>query len=188
MPSPTPKLTCENAILVAINSAEGVGRTSLQKIIFFARELGLTEAAYTPHYYGPYSREVAATLLSLVAAGWVEESGESWPNGSVFGERRRYAYRLTAAGKSALKQLVGENSAAAQLQTLVGVCKEKTHLDFEMLSWAAKIRFLLAKVDRALAPEEIERHARTWGWQVRQDDVPKVAGLLEALRLAKVTG
>src|SRR5262245_16814599 len=99
-------LTCENAILVTIDAAAGVGRTALQKIVFFAKELHLTEAAYSAHYYGPYSREVASTLLSLVAAGWVEESGEAWPNGSIFGERRRYAYRLSAAGKSALGQLV----------------------------------------------------------------------------------
>lgn len=182
-------LTCENAILVAIDAGEGIGRTALQKVIFFVKELGLTDAAYNPHYYGPYSREVASTLLSLVAAGWVEESGESWPGGSSFGERRRYAYRLSPAGRSALKQLVdGNDVEAEQLRRIVGVCKEKTHLDFQMLSWAAKIRFLLAKLNKVLTPEEIEQQARNWGWQVKREDVPKVADLLDSLRLAKPAG
>lgn len=177
-------LTCENAILVAIDAAEGVGRTALQKIVFFAKELGLTVAAYDPHYYGPYSREVASTLLSLVAAGWVEESGESWPSGSIFGERRRYAYRLTAGGKAALQQLVGDNDEASRLRQIVKLCKEKTHLDFEMISWAAKIHFLRTKLKKALSADEIEAQARNWGWQVKKEDVPKVTGLLDSLQLA----
>jgi uncharacterized protein YwgA len=179
-------LTCENAILVAIDAGEGIGRTALQKVIFFAKELQLTEAAYNAHYYGPYSREVASTLLSLVAAGWVEESGESWPDGSMFGERRRYAYRLTAAGRSALQQLVtADNAESEQLRKVVRLCKEKTYLDFEMLSWAAKIRFMVAKLNKPLNPEQIEEQARAWGWQVNQEDVPKVADLLDSLQLAK---
>jgi len=178
-------LTCENAILVAIDAGEGIGRTSLQKIIFFAKELGLTEASYNAHYYGPYSREVASTLLGLVAAGWVEESGESWPDGSIFGERRRYAYRLTKAGKTALQQLVGsESQEAERLRKIVQLCKEKARLDFEMLSWAAKIWFLVKKHKRDLSPTEIEQQAGAWGWKVKKEDVPKVKGLLDALQLA----
>lgn len=182
-------LTCENAILVAIDAAEGVGRTALQKIVFFAKELGLTVAAYDPHYYGPYSREVASTLLSLVAAGWVEEAAESWPDGSIFGERRRYAYRLTAAGKAALEKLVPKDCHEAEhIRRIVRLCREKTRLDLEMLSWAAKIRFLLAKLNKALSPEEIEQQARAWGWNVKKEDVPKVAGLLDSLDLARPAG
>lgn len=180
----TDMLTCENAILVSIDAAEGVGRTALQKIVFFAKELKLTIAAYDPHYYGPYSREVASILMNLVAVGWVEESAEAWPDGSLFGERRRYSYRLTAAGKSALQQLVVENHDASRLRDIVKLCKEKTRLDFEIISFAAKIHFMRVKLQQNFSPEKIEEHARSWGWQVKKEDVPKVTGLLDSLQLS----
>lgn len=179
-------LTCEDAILVAIDEADGIGRTALQKVIFFAKELGLTAADYRPHYYGPYSHDVAATLLNLVAAGWVQELAESWPDDSFWGKRRRYAYRLTDAGKKALQmlKLAGtENQDVAKLRKIVQQCRERTHLDFQMLSWAAKIRFLNTKINKTLTSEEIEQQARSWGWQVSKLDVPKVEELLKELNL-----
>jgi|YelNatPaOPRAMG01_1025707.scaffolds.fasta_scaffold141165_2 uncharacterized protein YwgA len=179
-------LPCETAILVAVDAAGCVGRTALQKIIFFAKEAGLTEADYKPHYYGPYSREVAANLLSLVAAGWIQEISEAWPNGSVFGERHRYTYRLTPTGQDALKKLVeGNDSAAEALRKIVRLCQQKTGLDFQMLSWAAKIHFLSNKRRELHSASDVAQEARKWGWEVREEDVPKVAGLLEELQSVK---
>lgn len=179
-------LTCENAILIAIEAAGSIGRTALQKLIFFAKQQGLTDVSYHPHYYGPYSREVASTLLNLVAAGWVQESCESWPDGSVFGERRRYSYRLSETGKAALQSLVGQHCPEVKkLQELVRICRQKTGLDFHTLSLAAKTCFLRTALGKALTPEEIEQQARSWGWQVKKDEVPKVADLLDALQLGQ---
>ncbi|MCX7721621.1 MAG: hypothetical protein N2379_00985 [Verrucomicrobiae bacterium] len=176
-------LTCESAILVAIEAGPGIGRTALQKVLYFAMELGLLDVSFEAHYYGPYSREVASTLLNLVAAGWVRESGEAWPDGSPFGERRRYSYRLSPAGKTALRKLVPQDSAEAQkLRKLVRLCKLKANLDFDLLALAAKIWFLRSALGKALKPEEVQQQASIWGWQVRQEDIPSVADLLESLR------
>jgi len=181
-------LPCETAILVAVDTAGSIGRTALQKVIFFAREAGLTKADYQPHYYGPYSRDVAASLLSLVAAGWIQEISEAWPDGSAFGERRRYTYLLTPTGKDALKKLVdAKDSAAETLRKIVRLCQQKTGLDFQMLSWAAKIHFLKNKLDKPLSPSDLAQVAEKWGWEVRPEDVPKVADLLEQLQSVKAT-
>ena len=46
-----------------------LGRTLLQKKLFFLNELISESIQFSPHYYGPYSRDVAETVDSLVSAG-----------------------------------------------------------------------------------------------------------------------
>ena len=59
------------------SGAEGlVGRTRIQKMIYFLRERLPIAATYTAYYYGPYSEEVTASLDSLVAHGLLEEEVE----------------------------------------------------------------------------------------------------------------
>jgi uncharacterized protein YwgA len=56
-----------------------VGRTLLQKKVFFVNELLKGTIAFLPHYYGPYSREVASAVDSLVSAGLLTERPERFP-------------------------------------------------------------------------------------------------------------
>lgn len=44
---------------------EQVGKTTVQKIMYFLKRLGIVDYEYTMHYYGPYSSEVENSLRQL---------------------------------------------------------------------------------------------------------------------------
>lgn len=52
------------AIISSVNEAGGLitGRTTIQKILYFGTVKGIVNAHFRPHYYGPFSSEVATTL------------------------------------------------------------------------------------------------------------------------------
>ena len=62
-----------DAIVVTLGAVADkiIGRTVIQKLIYFEMILGLVDANYRPHYYGPYSSEVAGTIQELAALGFV---------------------------------------------------------------------------------------------------------------------
>ena len=72
-----------------------VGRTKLQKMIYFAsRHLGWQIGNFRLHYYGPYSRSLANTLQNTKGI-LVDETGS---------DRGHYEYVLTDSGKIFLQE------------------------------------------------------------------------------------
>lgn len=70
-------------VLAVVENEPGnhvVGRTLLQKKIFFLKEMISEQVKFFPHYYGPYSREVAGAVDSLVSAGILKEIAENYPS------------------------------------------------------------------------------------------------------------
>ena len=65
-------------ILTIINHNKGKfsGKTLLQKTIFFLNELLELGISFKPHYYGPYSSDVASSIADLTALGFLEEIEE----------------------------------------------------------------------------------------------------------------
>ncbi len=62
------------AAIAASKDSEIVGRTRLQKTIWFLQRLGLpTEYGYKTHFYGPYSEDLQAEVEVLESLGIVEE-------------------------------------------------------------------------------------------------------------------
>ena len=63
-------------LCLAIKNSHGsdVGRTKLQKMIYFAdRYMGWDVGDYRLHYYGPYSRNISSTL-EIVRESLIEET------------------------------------------------------------------------------------------------------------------
>lgn len=77
-----------------------MGRKRLQKVIFFLQEAGFpSEAEFTLHHFGPYSRDVAEACDELVSAGMLVERAF----GNLVGTQ--YSYSLApGAAASALSQ------------------------------------------------------------------------------------
>src|SRR5438046_4670862 len=87
------------------------GRTTLQKLAYFESEAGLFHARFKPHYYGPYSQEVADAVEELVSLGYLKETvtllgeqQESWL-AAVSGGVRIYSYELTDEGRQLAEQI-----------------------------------------------------------------------------------
>ena len=167
-------------------SREIVGRTLLQKKLYFASVLVGEDLGFRPHYYGPYSAEVADAIDSLVANRFLAETTETFPGDeSVFGEWRRHTYRLTQDG-NALLDVVSETDEGQELREALG--KVNSHPmanDFNLLSIAAKVHILLREKSPATV-SEIMLKAAGYGWQLSAGDIRAVAQYLVQLGLATI--
>ena len=175
----------KDAALIAIGqSGQIVGRTLLQKKLYFAAVLAEEELGFRPHYYGPYSPEVADAIDSLVANRFLKETTETFPGQeSIFGEWRRHSYELTPDGDRLL-QAVGQTGEAENLrEALEKVNAQPMAQDFNVLSVAAKVHVLLGEKSPATA-SEIKRKALEYGWQLSEQQIRVVAQYLVDLDLA----
>jgi len=175
----------KDAALIAVGQ-EGqiVGRTLLQKKLYFAAVLAEQELGFRPHYYGPYSPDAADAVDSLVANRFLKETTETFPGQeSIFGEWRRHSYELTADG-GRLLQAVGQTEEAENLrEALKKVNAHPIANDLNLLSIAAKVHILLREKSPATA-SEIELKAREYGWQITAEQIRDVAQYLVDLGLA----
>src|SRR5690349_13610334 len=93
--------------LVALGG-EVEGKTKLQKLIYFIAVLNncAGDIGYRPHYYGPYSSEVADAIDLMLAQRFVTQSRVGGISVDAFGfEKSRTDYRLTQDGKEIGKKL-----------------------------------------------------------------------------------
>lgn len=181
-------------ILAVIGYSENhtiIGRTLLQKMVYFVNELGKQEMDFYPHYYGPYSESVASATDSLVAVGLVEEQVETYQpfNFGETSEPRRFKYKLTKQGENALKNL--EEKHRKDIDQIKGHIEKIKKLgmasDYRNLSIAAKIHHILRRQGKTMRCNEISDEARALGWALTPEDVQEVVDFLEKIGLAKRT-
>lgn len=170
--------------IIKHNNGKFIGKTLLQKTVFFLNELLGLNIPFKPHYYGPYSSEVAVAIENLVALGFVKEVEESLPAWDVWGEVRRYIYELTDEGEEILDDIKLHpqyNDISNQLN-LIGLYSESK--DYNKLSKAAKIYFIV-KAKGKITRNEIKKEAVKLGWSLEDKEINKLSSFLEELDLVK---
>ena len=177
------------AVLIAVGE-EGsgglIGRTLLQKKLYFASLLVDEDLGFRPYYYGPYSQEIANATDSLVSNRFLKERVDIFPDSNIFGERRRYSYQLTPDGSQILGRLKKEPGVAAWCDALKKINEHSLSHDFDLLSIAAKVKTILREAGEATIGD-IEQKAREYGWTLTRDEIDRVAGFLESLKLVSRT-
>lgn len=171
-------MDARDAVMLAIEEEGGFlyGRTLLQKKLYFASVLTGEDLGFRPHYYGPYSQEVADAVNALVSNGFAEEMIETFPGEpNLFGERRRHSYSLTKDGEDVVGAMSEEDESAKWREALRKVNSHPVAQDFNLLSVAAKAHVVLEEVGKATA-REISRQAKRHGWNVQRADVENVVG------------
>jgi hypothetical protein len=165
-----------------------VGRTLLQKKLYLLNELMSSGIRFQPHYYGPYSRDVAEAVDSLVSAGLIIERTESMPfETTPWGDSTRYSYSLGGDLGEKIEQFL-EADYPAEYPRLkkrlakINSCPES--FDYRALSIAAKVHQIL-KLKGTLKIAQFPREAKRLGWRLRPKDVGKAAKFLEGLNLIK---
>ena len=159
-----------------------VGRTLLQKLGYFVNEFRGLGIHYRPHYFGPYSDDLAASLNSAVAIELVQESCDTFRslNEQPF-EGVRYEYKLSEGGRTVLnKQMEDLGSHGGKIRETVRKVLE-TEDDYRSLSVAAKLRHILRRESESkanLAPEAVTQRAMNLGWQLPEESIKKGAGVL----------
>ena len=161
-------------LILILFHVEKILRTKIQKIVYFASQLGITDDTFSPHYYGPYSKEVAETLESMVSLGYVREEVDIFPEGIG------YMYSLTKDGKLLAVDFSKKISPNIfhKLEEIVNACKDVPPL---LLSVAAKVHFILKKNKVPMTIDQIREYAKGLNWQISTDQINTTCILLEQL-------
>lgn len=173
-----------DGILLLLDAAGGriSGRTTIQKLGYFSTVPGAIKARYRPHYYGPYSADVAGAIQMLVSYGFIEERVETPGGTGAMPDWKRYTYALTEDGKRLIPDLKQEYAQGAEeVEKIVGICKDTANLDSRTLSWAAKIHYIQTRENKRMTSDEIKEIARTLNWDLSEDQIQKGTDLLENL-------
>jgi uncharacterized protein len=167
------------------------GRTTIQKLAYFAEVQGISDVAYKPHYYGPYSDDIANTLDMLVGLGLIEErtrilgpQSDAWLQ-SVSGDIKAYTYSLTSKGsKQATEIQKNHPEEWRKLANLVGQCKQLAGLSPGILAAAAKVHYIASQPGANMSsPAKVTETAKRLGWKLGTAQISRVQKLLSKLDL-----
>lgn len=115
------------------NPNNDIGRTKLQKMIYFAdRYLGWDVGDYKLHYYGPYSRNIASTL-KIVRTSLIDET---------IPKHGHYEYNLTDAGNQFIDEFVDDVCDEEKTQHTSELFKELSRWDRKQLEIASTIDYV----------------------------------------------
>jgi len=181
-------LDLPDAIIVTLGIAGDKikGRTTIQKLIYFESDLNLVAAEYRPHYYGPYSSEVAGMIQELIALGFIDEAIETRESTgfSVSDDWKRYHYELTDDGKEFLKTVESQFSEEYnKISKLVKICKDRSNLNPTILSCAAKVDYIAHQEKTIWDLEKIKLRAEALNWNLSPDQIEEATKLLADLYL-----
>lgn len=171
-------------LVIALLSAipEGIkGRTVVQKLGYFASVELEMDAGYTADFYGPFSSAVAENLQNMAELDFVVERGRQ-----TLRNRTMYNYSLTEDGLK-LAQKVKEEypKEYAVIGDIIRKCSETVHCNYNVLSWAAKVHFVLNRTRKAMTRAEAIDASQSFGWKLNHDEVESAVRLLLALGLIK---
>lgn len=174
----------ESEFLTAVLSSGRIeGRTTVQKLAYFASlKVGL-KLGYVPHYYGPYSSRIAGALGNLSSLGFVKEDAR-WTQR----EHRIFGYSLTDDGKVVLDKV--EHTYPREfkrIEKVVSDCIRIAGNNAERLALAAKVHYIVKKAGKPISYSSVRTIAGTLGWNLSKEDIGSSAKLLQALSLVKST-
>lgn len=174
-------------LIIGANDGQIIGRTTLQKLIYLAKEKvpRIQISPFFAYYYGPFNREVALALEKLVTLDFLEEKRcEGYAN-------EGYSYTLTPKGmKFTEKQKKEAPVLFKKIQEIITICKELKALNPTSLSYAAKIHYMLQSQKvrkKSMTDIEAISTAKSFGWKISKVSVISGAKLLERLKLVTVS-
>ena len=178
-----PGFDSHDAVILTISSCGGslYSRVAIQKLVYFhALRIDGFSPHYAHHFYGPFSREVAAALYSLAAAAFVNEVVHAGPGGG-------YAYELTKDGRKYAESSLGEfPRESGQIAETVETCKKFCGLKPEPLSYAAKCHYMLINSGKdKYTVDDVSNAGKNLSRAISDDDVNAGVDLLKGLRLVE---
>lgn len=174
-----------NELLIAILSAEPVGeidgRTAIQKLAYFSSvKIGI-DMGYGPHYYGPYSPMIASHLEDLTTFDFIVEKGRR-----TVRDRTMYSYFLSKDGEELARAVKKRYPREYRtIKNVVNRCFHIVHNNLSVLSWAAKVHYILNQSKKPMTNEEAISTGRQFGWKLSDKEIESGVKLLLALGLIK---
>ena len=165
------------------------GKTKLQKTVYFLGIMTgeLDNLGYGPHFYGPYSAEVADAVGQLHALGFLDRNTvQTGMQGSFGFEATRYDFTFTEAGQRVAKKKSESHAEFwGKLQDAVKKLKKSGDIDYMKMSIAAKAYFMLGEKKGPAASGELAALAPRFGWEVTEKQVTAAVEYLHKLGLVK---
>ncbi|MDQ1257548.1 MAG: uncharacterized protein QG656_2154 [Candidatus Hydrogenedentes bacterium] len=165
------------------------GKTKLQKTVYFLGTITgcLDELGYRPHFYGPYSDEVAGVVDRLRSLGFLDATATALGTDARGFEMARTDYVLSVDGKAVAELKVKQHPEAwKELVEAVKKLRAAGDLDYMKLSVAAKTYFVLGKKGGQASQEELVKLAKKFGWSVSDDQVTEASHFLQSLNLVQL--
>jgi hypothetical protein len=163
------------------------GKTKLQKMAYFLSLLTDFDAGYKPHYYGPYSSDVADANLELKALGYISEKRTQYGYDHRGFERARYDYELTGDGARLLEKKKKEFASEwDQIHSCAQSINFAANTNYMTLSIAAKTYYILTRSgEKELSFDSIKKSASNLGWDVNTQEIDMAVQLLEQMKIAR---
>ncbi len=173
----------KDVLISVLDTADGQvnGRTALQKLCYFVSvEIG-KDLGYIAHYYGPYSPSVAFTAKELSGLDFIDERGIITSN-----DRLVYSYRLTHDGQSLANEIRRRSRKLYEhVNKVVDICTKVTGNNADILSWAAKVHYILIQKRGKVTYKEVMTVGKSFGWKLSKQEIDSGVQLLKALSLVK---
>ncbi|MGP8329685.1 MAG: hypothetical protein ACT6FF_05160 [Methanosarcinaceae archaeon] len=182
------KLEISDAILATVKMAGDrvLGRTAIQKLVYFLTINNIVDARYRPHYYGPYSVDIANSIQMLSSIDFITEEIETpeTTEYSVPANWKRYRYSLSPDGKEIFEDIKKQNEYEyGKLSNIIEICGTTTYYNMDILSWAAKVHYILFKKGESMTYHAVIHTADSFGWKLSPTQVEKGIELLKNLNL-----
>lgn len=172
-------------LTLASNDDKIVGRTTIQKLIYFETvkipEIKLNQP-YFAYFYGPFNKNVAKSLEQMVILDIFEEHRTYDNHGS-------YIYKVSAKGNPLINKLVKKSGKIFdKIENIVHTCNEYCKLDPNPLSFAAKVHFMMSspKSKKTMTNSELMKLGKSLGWKLSRSDIKDGSELLNQLNLVKI--
>lgn len=161
-------------LMILEASPNGVpGKTAIQKIGYFCSERLHFDMGYYAHYYGPYSRIVEKNLQSLKDFDFIKI--EQVPTRK---NRNMYKIELNNDGKEIVSDLIKTYSEQYKtINEVVNICLRE-NMDYNILSYAAKIYYILKEEKGKLSTNELIELASYHDWKLSPPDIDSATTLL----------
>lgn len=164
------------------------GKTKLQKLVYIVGILtrSLDELGYRPHFYGPYSDDVAEAVSHLKTIGAIEQTVSDWGYNTNGFEIKRYDFTLNDSGRQYAQGVAHRNADRWRaIQDAVRIYDQTGDRDYMSLSIAAKTYFLLDHRKAPASDAELAALASRFGWSVSPDQVRAAVDYLVSLNLVQ---
>jgi uncharacterized protein YwgA len=162
-----------------------IGRTRLQKICFLVNELVGRVVHYEPHYYGPYSAELADTVDQLLSEKQLSEDkthlGEEVRFGTVY-DVIRYIYEITESGKKTAHDVVKRHPEKTESinEAVSRIHQAPGGDDYKVLASASKVLTIIYHTKKKPSVESIRASAKNLNWDLSDADVQQAINFLSS--------
>lgn len=173
--------------LIMLDHAGGTiaGKTLTQKRAYFVGILLGTDIGFSPHYYGPFSAELDASVGSCKALGFAREDVSNLGMVDAHGfEVRRFTYSLTEDGRKVVANLEAkEGSEVDEVRAALDRIRQAGDDDYFRLSIAAKALCIIREKEGRPRPNDVVDAASEFGWVLSSQQVDDACAFLRKLGL-----